>query len=323
MLDLPFFWLGTLGKLTPMACPADSVNSTLTVTGDVKSSLRGRNVRDVLAYRRAWDMSEAWLDARDHSLLESYLANSHETTYRLIDPLIRNRARLFASMTSNFSGYAQAEASWHPETGAVTFVTGDVPFVPPVPSEGDARPVGQFSPRKALWAPGTGPGGAGGRLSVNGQPTGPGLGTVMLEDVDASTPGETLTFSAWVKLGGGANVALRLTSVTVDPSLLQPAGTGSLSADFSSSAVQTGTSWTRVSTTFTVPNITEHIGVFPQFTSTSLSGTISIYGVQIERGSTPTSFVRGGGGAEVLLTNVSSISPRYPLINADLSLLEV
>lgn len=303
MLDLPYYWIGPLGALVPMACPEGTVTSGLRLVGNIQQALNGRQMMDVTAYRREWDMSESWLDANDFAFLETMLATTHDQTLRLIDPLIENRARLFASLTSDFVGYAQVRNAWKVSAGAApTFPLGAWPAIS-YTSQGDARDVTYGGTRHVLWTLS-----AAATLSVNGAVTG---GVTSLEDVDAARVGEVLTVSAWIKTTGAATVAIRLTGVD---------SVGTLTTN-ASSAQTANANWTRISATYTVAS--GDVGVIPQFVTTTTSGTISIAGIMINEGNAPGVFVRGGGSSEVIMSGLSTDSPRFPLINAQIALSEV
>lgn len=301
MLSLPFYWLGPLGNLLPMACPDTGVSSSIELIGGKHQALTGRRTLDVMGYRRVWSFSEAYLDPADVSVLETFFLDAHSLPLRLIDPLIVNRARLSLSQTSNFAGYTGAHAGvWAATLGSVTFPTGDYPSIS-FTSPGDARVMTYAPNRTALWTVN-----GAGILSPNGSIA---ASPIPAHQVDAARVGEQLTFSAYIKVTGTSTVALRLYGVT----------TALATGTSASSSASSSTSWTRIFVTYTVP--AGSVGVVPAFISTG-NGTIRIAGGMINEGATALPWVRGGGSALVTLDEISGVSPRHPLVSVNLALSE-
>lgn len=304
MLDLAYFWMGPLGAMVPLACPSSDVNSTLEVYGDVKQTLYGRRLRDVLGYRRVWDLSNSYIDPTDYSMLETLFTTQQDRVLRFQDPLIANRARLFASLTSNYAGYAQQRSAWSVTAGnAPTFPVTDWPAISYL-GAGDGRVASYNGARTALWVPTVAA-----TLNVNGPVT---AGVAPLRTVDPARVGEVLTLSAYIRTTGTATVSILLNGV-------DPAGT--VGAGSSSALTASVGVWTRISATYTVA--AGQVGTIPRFLTSSTSGTISIAGIMLNSGASALPWVRGGGTSQVIFNELSGSSPRFPLMNMDLSVLEI
>jgi hypothetical protein len=137
-----------------------------------------------------------------------------------------------------------------------------------------------------------------------------------IEDV-RTFAGQTVTLSFWIKASG---------AFTATPMIRQNFGSGgSSSVDTNNGTVSVTTSWVRVTKTITVPSISgKTIGTsnclevfLYQFSDTiPTSGTIDIWGVQLEAGSSATTFQTATGSIQGEL----AACQRYAIVYGEVDL---
>lgn len=124
--------------------------------------------------------------------------------------------------------------------------------------------------------------------------------------------GETLTWSVYMK--ADANITVNMLADTVNKYGVDTGGAGAF-------AKSVTTSWTRFSITVTQSGT--HAGFRPALLfPTSGAQNVYIACPQVEYAGSATAWRMGGGSQKVVIDDISTSSPRYPLFNANLSILE-
>lgn len=132
-----------------------------------------------------------------------------------------------------------------------------------------------------------------------------------VERRESVVPGETITASVYLK--GSTSF-----TATLQVDWLDQYGAAVSSSTTENAAVTT--SWTRFSITRTAPT-----GAYLGRLKLSAVSTndIGLAAAQWETGSTATTWDQGGGEIEVLIDQMPATSPRFPLMNCSVTLLEV
>lgn len=125
-------------------------------------------------------------------------------------------------------------------------------------------------------------------------------------------PLEQTTSSVWMKASGASTVGLNIVRYDNTGAVLSTSGTTSCAVT---------TTWTRFSITDTAPSGCVAIVVKITPPSTYVD-PLYVTAAQTETGASATTWEVGGGAPEVLIDQLSSTSPRYPLADIHLSLLE-
>jgi len=309
MLDIPMFWLGPLGRLLPLACPEQNVANTVEAQQATNTSVSARNTVDLQGFRRQWTMTEAWLDSDEVSMFEAMFTGIMMPPHRIIDPLRKNRFRPSVSaprLTSLWNGSADA---WYVPSGqglALSVPNDTGPYIEYV-SEGDLREVSWRPDYEIMWDSV----GAGNRLYPNGALKADNL-TAYKSRVDPVLPGETITMSFWAHKTGTPNFNFFLATVN---SVMQYSLSG-LAMTISSST------WQRYSLTYTAPTDGSVVGVFPIFSALG-DGVLNLGPAQLESGNVASQWETGYGAPEVVITQFATVSPRYPMTTASLTIQEL
>lgn len=125
-------------------------------------------------------------------------------------------------------------------------------------------------------------------------------------------PLEQYTTSLWMKAGSASTVGI---------SMQRYDNAGALLSTSSVTSCSVTTSWTRFSITDTAT--AGCVGVVLKITPPSTYATpLYMTAAQLEAGASATTWELGGGAPEVVVDQLSTTSPRYPLTDCHLSLLE-
>lgn len=119
----------------------------------------------------------------------------------------------------------------------------------------------------------------------------------------------TVTVSAYVRSSSPVDVRA---AVTVS---------GDTDSRTTGSTVTTGTGWSRISVTVTLPDGAE--SWTPELEYVSGSADLYVSVVQVERADAPTDPVIGGGLSQTSVDTFDTPSPRYPLRSVNVSIVEV
>lgn len=308
MLDIPVFWLGPLGRLVPLACPEPNVSNTIEMQAATNTSVNMRRTIDLQGFRRTWVLNQAYLDAEDVAVLEGMFNGMVMPPLRIIDPLRKNRFRPSVSAPRLTSLWGGSVNGWHAPVGGSAVVTSVANSSPNVTytSPGDARAVAWRPDENIRWvaqAPGE-------QLMPNGAMKPDGL-TVYKSRVDPLLRNEPVTWSFWARVTGDPFTAI-IASVN---QFMQPTATAS-TVSVSSSA------WTKYSITYT-PISTTIWGMMPLFQAVGAFGILDIAQMQLESGNVASQWEPGHGAPECAITQFNTVSPRFPLITANLTIQEL
>lgn len=123
------------------------------------------------------------------------------------------------------------------------------------------------------------------------------------------TVGTTYVFSAYMKADSAKTVPFGIGWFDKDYNFLSLASTGQ----------SVTTSWTRFSYSATAP---ASAALAMPFWTSSTNVSFTSTAAQFEVGSSPTTWTLGGGASVVMIDQMPTTSPRYPMRNANLTLLE-
>lgn len=304
MLDIPMFWLGPLGRMIPLACPEQGLSNSVSQQAAQNATLSMRRVLDIQGYRREWSMNQAYLDPEDVSALEAMFMGFLMPPHRFIDPLKRNRLRPSVSAPRRAPMWNGGVGSWELLPGSGTIIVledQDYETVSYV-SEGDAREVSYQIDSGLSWNSG----GAGSRLYPNGGPL------IRPHSVDPILPGETLTLSFWMKMTGTGTFTFSLYPVNASMVTGTP-------EEFE----VTSSTWQQYTITYTAPVDGTVVGLYPLLATEDSDVSLQLGRAQLEAGDVVNRWEPGYGAPEVAITNLDTVSPRFPLITASLTITEL
>lgn len=284
--DSATFYLGWLGDMRAIPTPEVEFNNTETRYGGTHVALNGAKTVDTIGVRQSYDFNFKYLTDADYQFFRALHTRLITEPVYLINPMRKN---LLSQQSS--SGYMLGVRDLGMAEWGNNLSFDYVTDFPPV----TGGLVGTRAPRV---------------VSVFGAPS------YMTLDPDKNVPvkaGDTLTFSIWMKADGTVpNCAIYLDYYNQY---------GALTSSSSSTTISATTGWVRYSRTATVPaGIT---GARPIITfPTAGTYNLRMNAAQLEWGATPTPWQQGGGAQKVVVESFDVESPRYPLQNASLTLLE-
>lgn len=252
--------------------------------GGVFQALSGARTMDVTGFRSAYELEWSYLDKSDWDFLQSLNMRHLPGPHYVINPLSKNRLSPQSSMLQ-YRGKTDGVGVWA-DRSVPQWQNGVFP----------TGVMGFRSLRAAVWT----------FTTNNGFMFDRGIRTPVLA-------GEQITASVYAK-ADVASTPCHLTihrydkfgvEITPLPSWIP---------------ITVGTSWTRYSMTET-----EAAGVCSvmfEFISDTDDTAINLAAAQLETGAAATAWEIGGGSARVLIDELSTTSPRYPIQQASLTLLE-
>lgn len=276
------WYLGPLGDLRALTCPEPGISTSEVRYGGVHQALSGARTMDILGHRSEYTFEWTYMEPAEWTWLRALHTRHVPGPFRLINPMRKNR------LTPQASAVTPA-----PQTSiGVHVLNGTWDWVWDWPTE--AGPGA-----RALSLPSWGTGNAVVRFDWN-KPI-------------ALFPNETVTFSAYVKADGDTNVRL-----VID--FFDRYGKHITSSPQQTRTVTT--EWQRVSLTHSVADA-EIAGAAPAIL-TAPQGTpgIRLAAPQFESGSAATAWEQGGAAPVVLIDQLETSSPRFPLTDCTLTLLE-
>ncbi|MCA1185702.1 hypothetical protein LCD36_04450 [Saccharopolyspora sp. 6T] len=272
-----------MGGMVALPVPRSGIDRSPERIGGVHTSRNGSKTVDHFGMKRSWSLAFDWRYQHELEAIRLMHYGAITGPYRLIDPMVRNR--LSAEVSS---------------TGSVRYDGVTIPQI----AEGTAGVAQDWPPGISAmplsssieWAPPD----AGGVLASSAASAGVPL-----------VLGDTVTFSAYVRCLTGRQVQAVIQAYTA-------AGVSATSVTGSSS---TSAGWQRVTATLT-PSSSDAVAVV-SLTSPSGTGVIRTAAWQVEAASVATPWMLGGGCPEVVLDQMSELSPYFPMSDAGLTLLEV
>lgn len=260
---------GPLGRLLSVDLPTDGFDDTLDELGAVHTSLSGVRTKDVFGHKRSFAIALEGLTARALSWFEMAFRGALGAPLYLLDEARVNR--LGAACSSTLSAWSPY-VMFTPANGAVVAVASTVELLPvPAPN------APSLAPAKALQWMAT----AAGALVCQ-----PGTYTPVV-------PGESVTFSAYVPSG----------AVTLE---LVPFAKTTLAAGAPIvGTVTVAGAPARKYVTYAVPGDGSIVAVRPQIRVAG-AGVVTVLGLQLERGATPSAWVQGSGVPKVIVLTLPS-----------------
>src|SRR5690606_5558020 len=278
------WYLGPLGKLRGLVCPEPGMTDTSTRYGGVHQGLTGARTMDITGHRREFEFQFTYLEKAEFEWLNALHTRMVPGPLYLLDPRYRNR--LSPQATSLRSTYNAANLGLQVSVGVARDLTRDFP---------DDIPYGTHS------------------LAVTSFNADHSITT----DAGALTPvrdGETITGSWYARATG--EDASQVFSLSFDfyNADREPQGS-SEPHEFTA-----GTSWDRFPHTVTVPAGVS--AVVMRLTFGTYSTAIRLAAPMIEEGGNATKWEQGKAVAMVLVDQLQTSSPLFPLTDCSLTLLE-
>lgn len=282
--DPATWYIGWLGEMRPLLAPEVGLTNTEERFGGVHQGLNGARTMDTLGTRMRYDMSFKYLTNDELSFVRALYTQSIPGPHYLINPMHKNLLSSQASLTIPNS---ISDIGVYVNPGILREYANDYPS----------------------------------GLYVTGQrclkvTTSNALNTyIRFDGTTKFTPwqaGETMTFSLYMR--ADAPVSVNFVGDTVDKNNVT-------AATAATQVKNVTTSWARYSMTVT------QSGVMAGLRPAIVFPTVSTYNVymaapQLEVGAVATSFRFGGGSSKILIDQITSTSPRFPLNEVDLTILE-
>lgn len=263
----PAYWLGPLGQLVEIPCPAPELDATPELIGAVQMSLNGSVAVDRIAQSRTWAMQWQALDEDELLYLRAVGFGLVTGPLRLLDPMVRNllppqvaTGGSYERSTDDFVALDGTTMEW----GAITDL-----------------PAGVYTRGVVIWSRTTT---ATASLAAGRDET---------QRVPLLT-GRTIRVSMWAR---GAAVLARAAYDAWDT-----AGV-SVAAEGSSVALSVGT-WTELSTTYTP---TDRVSLSPRLNvpSGEAASNLQTTGWQVAYSDEPATWTLGGGAPVVVASELS------------------
>lgn len=278
------WYLGPLGKLRGLVCPEPGMTDTSTRYGGVHQGLTGARTMDVTGHRREFEFEFTYLEKAEFEWLNALHTRMVPGPLYLLDPRYRNR--LSPQATSLRSTYNAANLGLQVSVGVARDLTRDFP---------DDILYGTHSLAATSFTE----------------------NQTITTDAGALTPvreGETITGSWYVRAVGDAPTQEFSLSFEFYDADRQLQGTSSLT-EFT--AVE---DWNRYSHTATVPDGVS--AVVMRLTFAAYNTAVRLAAPMVEEGENSTEWEQGKAAAMVLVDQLQTSSPIFPLTDCTLTLLE-
>jgi len=282
------WYLGWLGDMRALPVPETGFDLSEERYGGVHQALNGARTMDTTGFRQQFKFDFKYLSDDELQWLRSlYLGNVTEPLY-LINPLRKN---LLSAQASTGTWHATLDNGLQNLNSVITYdFVNDYPTGLPI--------SGTRSPRL---------------LSLASAPA-----SVVIDGGARFVPvvvGEPITFSIWMRTTSGT-ASVDMSIQTYDKYAASTVGAGATSTK------SVTTSWQRFTLTHT-PSVAGAVGAkFSLVLNTLTTYNVLLAAPQAEYGNAATTFSIGGGMTKVLIESIDSESPRYPLNNVSVTLLE-
>lgn len=284
MQPTPATWyLGPSYDMRALQTPDVGMSLPYERYGGTFQALSGARSMDVTGHRSAYELSWEYLDKADWDFLQAMNMRHLPGPHYLINPLSKNRLSPQASMCY-WRGKTDGVGVWA-DRAVPQWQNGVFP----------TGVMGFRSLRASVWT-----------FTTNNE---------FMFDRGPRTPvlnSEQITASIYVKADVSAPMHMSLRrfdkfGVEITPAPAWIAFTAT-------------TSWQRFSMTETEPS--NVCSVQFQVSADNDDTAINLAAAQVESGATATAWEIGGGSARVLIDQLDTVSPRYPIQQASLTLLE-
>lgn len=281
------WYLGPRGQLRALTCPDGDVDIEEVRYGGVHQGLSGARTLDVTGYKSEYRFNYTFLTQSEFSWLEALWLGQVRGPYALINPLKKNRLSVNATRLA---------ASTAPRSNvlisAIYYGMLNIP--------GSPVPLND----RTLWISG---------WDTSGTP-------LVRFDTRHRTPVlplETITCSVYAAISGTAtgtvNGALELKYF--DSTGVQVSTTQSVTIGLTDT-------WERFSITRTVPAGTASVEFAVRGGNSTPQEQHFLMAPQVEAGGSVTDWEPGGGAPNMIIEDMPSPSPRYPMRNATVKLVE-
>lgn len=276
------WYIGPLGDMRALVCPEPGISVRDVRYGGIHQGLSGARTMDVTGHRSEFQFEFTYLDQDEWAWLDALHTRLVPGPHRLINPLKKNRLTLRASNMDATSRRAKRDGVYTPAMWEKT----------------TEYPAGMFgrSVKMLAWSTAVG---------------------YLAMDIDKPVPvlpGEALSASVWLRSEGthtGAKIHFDGTDRY-----------GQRFSDATFNLPDLTTEWQR----FTVPAYAPPANAagVTMFVQLGADDSFPVYvaAPQLETGPVVTGWEIGGGAPEVLMDQLESTSPRFPLRDATLTLLE-
>jgi len=281
-LQAKTWYFGWLGEMRTLLTPEVGLTNTDERYGGVHQALSGARTVDVTGLRRTYEMDWSYLTDAEVAWLYAFYRRLITQPAYLIDPMKKN---LLSEQASTCQLHRNNDLGVQLSSLLVTEFRNDYPTGLPI--VGNRVPIIVSS-------------NSGGFFRFDGTDT----------FIPAFT-GEPVTFSVYMRCDSGTvNVSMILDWVDKYGADLTPTNIAKVVT----------TTWQRFSITVTPTG--SQAGVRPAFVLPSGTLNLRFAAPQVEYASAPTDWEMGGGRSKVLVEQITSQSPRFPLNNISVTLLE-
>lgn len=276
------WYFGWLGEMRPLLTPEVGLTNTDERYGGVHQALSGARTVDVTGLRRTYELDWNYLTDDEVAWLYAFYRKMIVQPAYIIDPMKKN---LLSEQASLCKVHRNNDLGIQMGTLLVQEYRNDFPTGLPI--TGDRVPIIVSTNQ-------------GGFFRIDGSDT----------YVPVFT-GEPITFSIYMRVDSGT-VNLSMILDVVDKY-------GAALPSFSQTKTVT-TAWQRFSITLTPSG--SQAGIRPAFVMNAGTINLRLAAPQVEYANAPTTWEMGGGKSKVMIEQITSESPRFPLNNISVTLLE-
>ena len=293
------WYLGPLGDLRALPCPEPGITDTTVRYGGIHQGLSGARTVDVTGYRTEYGFEFEYLEPEEFRWLRALHTRMVPGPYRLIDPRYRNR--LSPQSTALWQVATTSDATIPPDLGFFASTVVHQEWVHDAPAE----------VVEAVRS-----------LRISNYTTSPDMLYFGRFDFGYGVPvhdGETITYSIYARSAAEDDEEQPFQMILdyFDRDLDH--------VGVSEWQERTATpEWQRFTLTVTVPTGTAAVVPALAFGSPTGETTHPLHfaAPQLEAGDTATEWDIGGGAKTVHISSLETSSPRFPLTNCSLTLLE-
>lgn len=276
------WYFGWLGEMRPLLTPEVNLTNSDERIGGVHQAISGARTVDVTGMRRTYEMDWNYMTDAELAWLYAFYRRFITQPAYLIDPMKKN---LLSQQASIMRMHRNNDLGIHQSSLMVSEYRNDFPSGLAI--TGDRVPIFVSSNPGAY---------------------------IRFDGNDTYVPvftGEPVTFSVYMRVDSGSiNVSMIFDWVDKYGASLP---TTNIVKNIT-------TSWQRFSITVTPSGA--QAGLRPAFVVDGGTMNLRMAAPQVEYASAPTAWEMGGGRAKVLIEDIQSQSPRYPLNNISVTLLE-
>lgn len=283
-MDVATWYLGPVGNIRPLVCPERNISMNLIRYGGVHQGLSGARTMDITGHKYEFGFQWTYMEYSEWAWLEALHTRYYTGPFWLVNPLKNNLlSRESAALKRAINTTHGIET-----TGTITSYNADWPSGIGLPGIGSFQVLG---------------GGAGGVITFD-----EGLGFPAIS-------GETYRVNMYVK-----NTVVAGTTATNTFSINWLDSTGAVIGTPTQVTLGQSGSWTQVSLSSVPPTgaVTGFVKILINATATYL-----LAAPMVNIGSTNLPWEIGGAACKVAIDQLSTSSPRFPLTDCSMTILEV